>query len=548
MQLSVTPTYTHTGGTSERAALGVFVIFLAIAAWALLFHLGSYFWFHGDEWDFLVERDASKLGDLLRAHGEHLTLLPILVYRFLWSLFGIRSYFPYQVPVVLLHLIAAVLLRIIMRRSGVNPWIATSAASILVLFGPGAENIIWAFQITFAGSLVFGLAQLLLADHAGPGGSRDWCALGVGLLGLLCSGFAPLPVAVVGAVVLVRRGWRPALFQTAPLAVVFLSWWLLVGPDRIPDPYGRAADAGEIIHFVCTGIVATLTGLGGSGVIGALFGAALLAGLVVAWLPLPREERLRQAIMPLSLLIAGIAFLFLAGYGRWWIGDQVGSSSRYVHVFAAFTLPALAVAFDALARRWRFGVPAAAILLAVGIPHNIGQFDSIQPFGAESFEGRRELITALAQSPYALQVPRSTRVDPLWSNINVGWLLDARAAGKLPESANPANTRNRNFKLRFGIAFLQQPAPGNCTVIREPVDMLLNKGDEFGVEVGPWTKPKDGWFFMQSYTLQLMEDGKPVGQPLLIHPSYGNLLRAQFDDLNVRIGLAPGTEALKLCH
>ena len=102
---------------SERAALGVFVAFLVIAACALLFDLGRYFWFQGDEWDFLVNRNAGQLGDLLRAHNEHLTLLPILVYRLLWNLFGLRSYLPYQVPIVALHLTAAALLRVVMRRS-----------------------------------------------------------------------------------------------------------------------------------------------------------------------------------------------------------------------------------------------------------------------------------------------------------------------------------------------------------------------------------------------------------------------------------------------
>ena len=56
-----------------------------------------------------------------------------------------------------------------MRRAGVRPWLATLLAGVFVFFGSGAENILIAFQITFVGSLVFGLTQLLLADHDGPG-------------------------------------------------------------------------------------------------------------------------------------------------------------------------------------------------------------------------------------------------------------------------------------------------------------------------------------------------------------------------------------------
>ncbi len=65
------------------------------------------------------------IGDLLRPHNEHISVLPILVYRALWHLFGLHSYDPYQLCVIALHLTAAVLLRAVMRRSGVNPWIAT---------------------------------------------------------------------------------------------------------------------------------------------------------------------------------------------------------------------------------------------------------------------------------------------------------------------------------------------------------------------------------------------------------------------------------------
>jgi hypothetical protein len=80
------------------------------------------------------------------------------------------------------------------------------------------------------------------------------------------------------------------------------------------------------------------------------------------------------------------------------------------------------------------------------------------------------------------------------------------------------------------------------------VDLTLNSGEELGVYVGPWSEPRDGWYFQQQYTIQLLEDGQPVGSPLAIHPGYGHLLRAQLDDLQVRFGLASGTEAVILCR
>src|SRR5207244_1008934 len=168
-------------------ALASFAVVEA-AAIPLLLWFGNRWWFWADDWDFLAARTGGNFGDLFRAHYQHWTTLPILAYRLLWWLFGIRSYVPYQLMIVTGHLAVAALLRIIMRRAGVGPWIATIAAGAFVFFGSGAENILIAFQITFVGSFVFGLAQLLLADHDGPLNRRDWLALLAGSAGLLCSG------------------------------------------------------------------------------------------------------------------------------------------------------------------------------------------------------------------------------------------------------------------------------------------------------------------------------------------------------------------------
>jgi hypothetical protein len=335
--------------------------------------------------------------------------------------------------------------------------------------------------------------------------------------------------------------------------VTYVAWWIAIGPDQVTDPYKRATDWGAIVHFVRDGVVATFEGLAaGSALLAALYGVVLVAGLGVAWSTRPRAERLRDLVMPLSLLVAGLAFLVISGYGRWWIGGGVGASSRYVHLAAAFSLPALAVAFDSLARLWRptVMVAVASIVLVTTIPYGISQFEETNPFfNGAYFAQRRELVASLAESPYVKEVPRSTRPDPGWSPITVGWLVDARNAGDLPAPTKAAAADDPTFRLRFGLTTLDAAAPNSdCETFRKPVDVSLRRGDELGVYVGPWSAPRDGWYFQQEYTMQLLKDGEPVGSPLAVHPGYGHLLRAELDHLEVRFGLAHGTEAFILCR
>src|SRR5262249_9166068 len=145
---------------------------------------------------------------LFRAQsGSHWSTVPILAFRALYEVFGLHSYRPYQFFVIVLHLSVCVLLWVIMRRAGVQAWIATACAGAFIFFGPGQQNIIWAFQIGFTGSVAYGLAQLVLADHDGPIDKRDFIGLGFGFLSLLSSSVSVAIALVVSISTFIRREW-----------------------------------------------------------------------------------------------------------------------------------------------------------------------------------------------------------------------------------------------------------------------------------------------------------------------------------------------------
>jgi hypothetical protein len=84
----------------------------------------------------------------MRPHNEHWST-PVLAYRAAFQVFGLDSYRPFQLMIVLC------------RGSGhpagdhapPGPVDRHDPAVVLLFFGPGSQNIVWAFQIGFVGSV-----------------------------------------------------------------------------------------------------------------------------------------------------------------------------------------------------------------------------------------------------------------------------------------------------------------------------------------------------------------------------------------------------------
>jgi hypothetical protein len=97
-----------TSAAVDRWALGVFVGIVVLAV-PLLLYLGRDQWFYLDDWWLLGDGPASHKG-LFDAHNGHWITVSAIIYRLNYRLWGLRTYLPYQVPVVLLQFGSAVLL------------------------------------------------------------------------------------------------------------------------------------------------------------------------------------------------------------------------------------------------------------------------------------------------------------------------------------------------------------------------------------------------------------------------------------------------------
>jgi hypothetical protein len=136
------------------------VLLASVAAAAAILWLARSFTFYYDEWTFITTAPDWGWTTYLQPHNEHPVMLTRAIYAVLLSTVGLRSYLPYMAVLLALHAASVVLLfEIVRRRAG--DLVALGSAALLLLLGAGWENLLWAFQLQFVGSVACGLGMLL---------------------------------------------------------------------------------------------------------------------------------------------------------------------------------------------------------------------------------------------------------------------------------------------------------------------------------------------------------------------------------------------------
>jgi hypothetical protein len=482
-------------------------------------------WFVADDWDFVANRKVGSASDLFDDHYGHWSTIPVLFFRGMWAAIGLRSYLPYVACVVALHLTAAALLRVVMRRVGVDPWIATAAASAFALFGTGWQNIVWAVQFGMNSALVFGLVQLLLADHDGPVDRHDWLGLAAGCAALMSANLGVVMVAVVGIATFIRRGHRMAMFHVLPPAIVFLVWWLAIGREGANETSGFGTPGiKSVLEFVAHGFRGTFGDLGQLPGLGVALAVLMIVGLPLAWWRLSGPDFRRKAASPLALLGGSVIFFLVTGYTRaaGFVGPELARASRYEHAALGLLIVPIAVALDAFARRSRVLLPLACALLAIGVPGNIEALADETRARAPAHRHYRRVILAIANHPLAPDIPAEARVDTAEPNrayITVGWLRDAAASGRAPpiDSLSPSTEAEALFRMSFVQRPAETAATSKCEPLTTPRQLRLRPNDSM------------------AFTGGQMEVSMASGDlpTLILHPEYGEVVTATRGPLDI---------------
>ena len=133
-------------------------------------------------------------------------------------------------------------------------------------------------------------------------------------------------------------------------------------------------------------------------------------------------------------------------------GAEHARDSRYVYVVVAMVFPALALAADAIIRRWRQAAVGVVALWLVALPGNIDQLANYTGRGAGTRASRSFILTAprLAHRPQVarLQAP----IDPgdlTTTELTIGWLIDSVPSGRVPDPGRRSPTDDADATLRL---------------------------------------------------------------------------------------------------
>ncbi|MDH3705699.1 MAG: hypothetical protein OES57_06500, partial [Acidimicrobiia bacterium] len=419
---------------SERWSDRVFLVVLGSAA-VLIPIAGSHMYFYSDEWEMLSDRSLSTVAGWLEPHNNvHWIPGPVVLFRLLYNMIGVDHYWAYQLPGLSMHLLAAWMLRQIMLDARVDPWIATAGASLFALYGAGAGNMLWAFQVGFITSLTMGLVHLRLAMRPEPTTRTDLLGVAAGATSILFGSIGVAMVIVVGIATLARRGWRASLLHTGPLAFLYFVWWLLFAAGEVENAdYGNPS---LWARWLWHGFSETFGTMVGWAPLGLALALATTAGWVLLAAQIRRgEDRWSPYVPPMALAVGAIVMQFIAALGRVAqplggfivLGPEGARSSRYIYLVAALTIPLIAVGLTALLGRWPHVSLLVAGMFALGLFTNVGWLLSQEKVPALTPARQtptRQLVSDVAYSPLIDAVPPDSEVRIPFARLRSGWLSD----------------------------------------------------------------------------------------------------------------------------
>ncbi len=375
---------------------------------------GTLAWY--DEWSFIIDRRGHSLDTLLRDHNGHLVVAPLLLYKVLLQIAGLTDYWVFRAALAGLHLAVALGVFVLARRRVGE--VAALVATVLVLFCfAGADDLIWAFQISFVMAVAFGVWALVALERNSVRGDLLACLC---LIGALATSGVGAPF-VLGALVIVAcddRRLRRAWVVVVPL-LLFAIWHLKYHPANQLS-FHELPTVPRFVSELASNAVGGLAGLGID------YGRPLalaLAGAVILRFAVPR----RVTPWLLAMVVVALGLWGLIALDRSWI-DMSALVPRYIYPGAVLVV----LIVVELLRGRRLAPRSAAIALAVVCVAGLANYGVLRGMGgglrsnAEVLQARLGALSLVADSvapgfqPAPREDPQITARGALEAQIDFG--------------------------------------------------------------------------------------------------------------------------------
>ena len=427
--------------------------------WMFWLAVSSRQWFFADEWDFIAKRSRPPLTQpgrfadmLLTPHNEHWSTLPIIVYRAVFGVVGLRAYWPYLVVLYTFHLGVIVLMVRLLRRNGVGVVARCFAVAIFVVYGAGAENLLWAFQFAWMGACIAGLAMIELVDVDRSRLSRGRIAATwlVGVAGLMCAGVGVSMVAAAVIATWLRHGWRRAVVVGSVPALAQVLWTIAYGRNATPVETRWTSVPHRALGYSWRAITSTVdrtVGLPGLGV--------LLAVALIAFTASRAEELRARHAGVLGLALASIPFLGLVAIGRVEVDNP--NASRYSYILFVLLAPLVFVVLTMVLAnrppRWRTGAGVLGVLCVITSVGSLAEAATLE--GRTEAATRRTVVAAFAVAKSNFAAPDAIP-DPQSVDLTIAGIRALLVQGYIP-SGTPDPQAVTTVLAQSSVDFTPQP-------------------------------------------------------------------------------------------
>ena len=531
-----------------RTALVVFVVAIVVSAPVLLLWAGRGQWFILDEWTVLSTRLSFRSHSVFLPYNSHWVTVPLVLYKGVWSVFKLSSYRPYQALTITSHLAVVGLVRVILRRNGVCPWVASIGAGVLLFLGTGASDIVQGWQVTFTLPLALGFAALVLGDHSGPWCRRDWFAMCCLVVALASSAVGVAMLITVCVTMFLRRGARVGAAYLAPAALAFLGWYAIWGRSTqggatVPRSYGGGVlwDAVKLLWH-------SLLGIGGLGdTVSVAVATALVAIVAGGFMVLVFRQRSFASVssgvaVPIGLLFGAASFALMVTVSRRILGLSAVYADRYVYVVVVLLVPAIVIVSQVASTDRRPLALLVVLVMCVGVPGNVGAFDHIG-FGRAYTVQQRELVLSIAAQPGVHRLPGD--VLPFWMGPTAGWLVAGDREGWMPHPDAESPTLMAISNLMVSLTVTDPNATGvHCGAPQATSTARLRRGGRIVIE---YTRPNASNPLLNGVRVERLNARNSVVASAMYPEFTGRLFTSYADGLAIRL-TSTSPSLIRICR